>query len=281
MDHFHLHHQQEASQHLPDSSQREAPWRVLIVDDHEIFRHGLRDLINRIEGFQVVAEAGSSAGALAAAESTSPEVIFMDLSLPDVSGLSIIHQLKQSSAHPAIIVLSATMTDDTLVEAMLSGADGYLTKDIPAVEIINILLNFLQGAPAMLPSVANNLIHQLVKRCNDLLWYSDSLEAQVITKDLNSATSQEPLLLPLSPSGKPVFISSSAPALQTLTPQEERVFQLMCQGQSNKDIATQLSISHYTVGKHVQNILRKLHVKNRTQAASYTSFEGGKSAGND
>ncbi|HZU70456.1 MAG TPA: response regulator transcription factor [Ktedonobacteraceae bacterium] len=308
MDHFHSHYKQEIFQHAPGVSQREKLLRVLIVDDHEIFRHGLRDLINRIQRFQVVAEAGSSTAALAVAASTSLDVIFIDLSLPGESGLSIIPQLKQVNPHLSIIVLSETMTNETLLEAMLSGADGYLTKDIPAVEIMNILLGYLQGAPTMLPAVANNLIHQLVKKCNELSCRGDSLEGQIlrcaqndrlrthpgisgtchsslrsesIMHDLNSTKSKEPLLSPLPPSAKPVFVGSSTTPLQTLTPQEEKVFHLMRQGQSNKDIATQLSISHYTVGKHVQSILRKLHVKNRTQAVTYTSFEGGENRGND
>jgi DNA-binding NarL/FixJ family response regulator len=134
---------------------------------------------------------------------------------------------------------------------------------------------------AMLPTVAANAIHLLVKKCNDLAWRCDSLEAELILNDLH-----EPKKVAISsPAIQQTSLSSatgpSSLALQLLTPQEDKVFQLMRQGHSNKHIAAQLSISHYTVGKHVQNILRKLHVKNRTQAVSSTSFEGGEDEEND
>ncbi len=281
MVYFTSHSKTDISQHTSNLSQRELPLRAMIVDDHEIFRHGLRDLINGIQGFRVVAEARSSTEALTVAESTALDLIFMDLSLPDENGLAATYQLKQLASSPSIIILSATMTNDTLLDAILTGADGYLTKDIPATEIINILQGFLQGAPAMLPPVANHLIHQLVKKCTELSWRCDSLEAELILYDLNDAKLKESAVPHTTFSGKPALAGPSTSALHILTPQEERVFQLMRQGHSNKNIAAQLSISHYTVGKHVQNILRKLRVKNRTQAASSTSFEGGERAEND
>jgi len=247
----------------------------MIVDDHELFRHGLRDLVNSIEGFSVVAEATSIAQALSLARSMPIDLVFMDLSLSGEDGLEATYQLKQLVPPPSVVILSATMTDDTLMDAILAGVDGYLTKDIPAVQIANLLYGFQQGALAIPPTVAARAIRLLVKKCNDLAWRCDSLEAELILNDLH-----EPKKVTISaPSIQQTSQSSatglSSPALQLLTPQEDKVFQLMRQGHSNKHIATQLSISHYTVGKHVQNILRKLQVKNRTQAVSYTSFEGG------
>ncbi|HJT59272.1 MAG TPA: response regulator transcription factor, partial [Ktedonobacteraceae bacterium] len=254
---FSPHPHTSLSQQDSQASQRKPSLRVMIVDDHEIFRHGLRDLVNSISGFRVVGDARSARQALSLAQNTPVDVILLDISLPDENGLSVTRQLKQLSPSPSIIILSATMTHETLLDAVLAGADGYLTKDIPAADIVHILQGFLEGAPAMLPPVATRLIHQLVKKCNELTWRCNNLEAELLVFDLNDAkNSADPISSAVLADTPGVAIHSSS-ALQSLTPQEEKVFQLMRQGQSNKDIATHLSISHYTVGKHVQNILRK------------------------
>lgn len=270
-----------SSQQDAGNLQRDLPLRVMIVDDHEIFRHGLRDLINGIRGFMVVAEATSTMQALSLVRSMPIDLVFMDLSLRDEDGLNATLQLKQSVSSPSVIILSATMTNDTLMDAILAGADGYLTKDIPAADIVNLLQGFQQGAFAMLPTTAANVIHMLVKKCNDLTWRCDNLEAELILNNLHESKSVEISAPTILQTGQSSATGFSLPAPQSLTQQEEKVFQLMRLGHSNKHIAAQLSISHFTVGKHVQNILRKLRVKNRTQAVSYTSFEGGESSEND
>ena len=269
------------SQQDGDNIQQDLPLRVMIVDDHEIFRHGLRNLINGIQGFLVVAEAISTMQALSLVRSMPINLVFMDLSLRGEDGLDAILQLKQSISPPSVIVLSATMTNDTLMDAILAGADGYLTKDIPAADIVNLLQSFQQGALAIPPVVAADVIHMLVKKCNDLTWRCDNLEAELILNDLREPKSVEISARPVLQTGQSSATGISFLAPQSLTPQEEKVFHLMRLGHSNKYIATQLSISHFTVGKHVQNILRKLRVKNRTQAVAYTSFEGGERSEND
>ena len=261
--------------------QRTLPLRVMIVDDHEIFRHGLRDLINGIQGFLVVAEATSTIQALSLLESMPIDLVLMDLSLKGDDGLDATLQLKQSASPPSVIILSATMTNDTLMNAILAGVDGYLTKDIPAADIVNTLQGFQQGALAILPAVAADVIHMLVKKCNDLAWRCDSLEAELILNDQHESKSVEISVPSMLQTGQASAKGISFSTPQSLTHQEEKVFHLMRLGHSNKHIAAQLSISHFTVGKHVQNILRKLRVKNRTQAVSYTSFEGGENPEND
>lgn len=263
------------------ASQPKLPLRVMIVDDHEIFRHGLRDLVNSIAGFRVVTDARSARQALSLAQNTPIDLVLLDISLPDENGLSVTRQLKQLASSPSIIILSATMTHEMLLDAVLAGADGYLTKDISATDIAHILEGFLEGAPAMLPLVTANIIHQLAKKCNELTWRCNNLEAELLLFDLNDTEASANLISSTDLADTHEVAMHSSSALQSLTPQEEKVFQLMRQGQSNKDIATHLSISHYTVGKHVQNILRKLRAKNRTQAVSSTSFEGGENAIND
>ena len=243
----------------------EEPLRVLIVDDHEIFRHGLRDLINGIEGFQVVAEANSCKDALALAEERHIDLVMLDMYLPDGDGVEVTRQLRQQiTPPPRVIILSAIIYDDTLLGAILAGAHGYLTKEMPASDIVKALKGFQRGELALLPAVTTNLVKLLVKRHSEV-------EAELSTHN-SPATNEIP------PSQKDELnsvVASSNSATSVLTPQETNVFQLLRFGHSNKQIASKLAISPYTVGKHVQNILRKLGVTNRTQAVSYTSFEGG------
>jgi two-component system, NarL family, response regulator DevR len=240
--------------------------RSMIVDDHEIVRQGIREVISTIKGFTVVAEASTYRDALAHIQRRAIDLVFLDLSLPDGDGMELVHVLRHRDAPPYIIVLSATMNDDLLLETMLAGASGYLTKDVPAAEITRLLQNFHHGELVLTSPVASRLIKLLVQKCL-------SLEVRQI-----AAAKTGPSMPPdrQSSDAHPVDnlqeIASSP--LSHLTPQEEKIFQLVRLGLSNKQIASQLSISRFTVGKHIQNILRKLGVTNRTQAASNTSFEG-------
>lgn len=239
--------------------------RVMIVDDHELFRHGLRDLINSMEGFQVVAEAHSCKETLALVKQMRIDLVMLDMYLPDGDGIQVIRQLQQQiSPPPYVIILSALMIDETLVDAILAGASGYLTKDMPAGDIAKSLKGVQRGELALPRVVTANLVRLLVQK------YAQT-EAEVVTNQQDTSTSNASLSQ-TDEINRPV--SSSNAAMQMLTLQEAKVFQLLRHGHSNKQIASRLSISHYTVGKHVQNILRKLGVTNRTQAVTYTSFEG-------
>src|SRR5579864_367381 len=104
--------------------------RVMIVDDHELLRNGLRDLLNSIQGFTVVEEASSCQGALAKVETTPLDLVLLDLFLPDGDAIPLIRQIRQRNSPPSVIILSATVSDDYLLDAMLAGASGYLTKDM-------------------------------------------------------------------------------------------------------------------------------------------------------
>jgi DNA-binding NarL/FixJ family response regulator len=241
--------------------------QVMIVEDHEIFRRGLRDLINTIEGYQVVAEVSSCEAMLAQIAQMHINLIMLDMYLPDGDGIQAIRQVRQQAARPPrVIILSAIMYPDTLVDAILAGADGYLTKDMPEGAIVRALQGFLRGELALSLKAATQLVHLLVHRYTEL-----EAEARSSSPNGHMSTTLSP-----APTEEPnKAASSSSVFFPTLTPQEANILQLLRQGQSNKQIATRLSISPYTVGKHVQHILRKLGVANRTQAASYTSFEGG------
>ena len=241
--------------------------KVMIVDDHEVFRKGLHNLVSRIDSFRVVAEASGIRDALILLEQRPVDLILLDLSLLDSSGIETVHRLKNGHISPDIIIISASTDDDILLDAIMAGVSGYITKDTPAVDIIKALQRYLHQELAMVPSVMVKVIRLLLQQCKALeLELNSYMQTGSKTFEENDMTGAGNISIP---SAHPSNILQ-----QVLTPQEEKVFQLMRKGDSNKQIAAQLTISHFTVGKHVQNILRKLGVTNRTQAVSYTSFEG-------
>jgi DNA-binding NarL/FixJ family response regulator len=249
--------------------------KVMVVDDHEIFRQGLLGLINSIDGFRVVAEASSMADTLDQLETTPVDLVLLDLSLPDSEGIEPVHLLKQTNTSSAIVIISASMDDDTLLDAVSAGVSGYLTKDTPATDIIKALQGFQRNEFVMLPAVMTRVIILLLQ-------HYTMLEAELNTylRAGIKAFGEADSIVALPPGTSSfthslVALSGSSLSSQLLTPREEKVLQLMRLGHSNKQIAAQLFISRFTVGKHVQNILRKLGVSNRTQAVSHTSFEGG------
>ncbi len=259
------------SQRPPSStvinSQADKIQRVMLVDDHEVFRYGLRKLLANSETFRIVAEASTCEDASKQMQSMPIDLILLDLHLSDINGMEAIHQLKKGSPAPDIIIISATIDDDILLDALVAGISGYLTKDISADEILDRLYAYQCGELALTSTLASRAIELLVHH------YS-MLEGELTTYRQN----QMKALLQQAPSTVPPPVFSmpqqTRNPLPVLTPQEEKVYQSMRRGWSNKQIAAELYISRFTVGKHVQNILRKLGVTNRTQAVSYMLFEG-------
>lgn len=254
----------------PDASRVSSPTeqiqRVMLVDDHEVFRVGMRNLLTDMVSFEVLAEASTCADALARMQSSLIDVVLLDLHLPDVEGVEAVHRLKAEPNSPDVIILSATIDDETLLDALTAGVAGYITKDTSALEILDALRQYKRGELAMTSTIFSRAIRLMMMQNQQLdkeltLYRQHALE--VSTRGIAQEGST-----PLS-SAYNVRLS-----LPQLTPQEEKVYQLMRRGQSNKQIAADLYISRFTVGKHVQNILRKMGVTNRTQAVSYTLLEG-------
>ena len=242
-----------------EKSATNKPWQVMIADHHEIFRHGLRNILIDIDGFDVVAEASRWSDVLKHATRMPIDLVLMDSSLPDAAGIEAIQRLRELTPPPQIVLLSTDIDDGVLLEAILAGASGYLTKDLPKRDVVNALQSLQRGELALLPSVAANVIHLLRKRCMNL-------EKTLATE--RQSTKEKVSLSPAKRSSKTESPSTffSPLALHRPTPREYKVFQLLCQGLSNKEIAARFSISPYTVGKHVRQILRKLGAVNRTQA---------------
>lgn len=234
------------------------PLRVFVIDHHEIYRHGLRDLLNSTEEFQVVAEAGRFQDAIRQIVGLPVDTILIDLELPDVQGMEALHRMRELVPFLRIVILTDTLREDLLLEAMLAGANGYLTREMFATDIVAALRGLKRGELALSPALATRAIHLLVESARDL-------HSRLHTYLGSEAGKTRALQSSAAEASMPV---ATHPLLSLLTSQEHRVFQLMRQGLSNKQIALQLSISPFTVGKHVQHILRKLGVANRTQAAS-------------
>lgn len=207
--------------------------RILLADDHAVVREGLKGLIGLAQDMDVVGEAENGLEAVAQARELEPDIILLDMVMPQQDGLVTIRQLKQEN-HPArILVLSSFADDEQIFPAIRAGATGYLLKDASPRQLITAIRDVSKGDISLHPAIARKVIAAIAAPVED-----------------------EPL-----------------PADQ-LTDREVEVLKLVAQGYTNCEIAKILVVSTRTVGKHISNILEKLHLANRTQATLYALREG-------
>ena len=209
------------------------PITVLIVDDHAVVRHGLRALLGTEGGFTVVGDVGSGGEAVLLAADLVPDVVLMDLVMPEMDGIEATRLLKQRSPCSQIIVLTSYQEDEHIFPAMRAGAISYLLKGVGLDELVEAVRKAARGEAVLHSHVAARLVQEV------------------------HGTSQEAALL-----------------YTTLSQREREVLGLIADGRSNAQIAEQLVISEHTVKSHINNILSKLHVADRTQAAIYAWREG-------
>ena len=210
---------------------------VLLVDDHSLFREGLANLLSGQDGIEVVGQAANGGEAIARARELQPDLILMDIKMPGMSGLEVTRRIKEEMPHTRIVMLTVSEDDDDLFEAIKSGAEGYLLKTIKSRDLIEMLKGVSQGEVALTRMMARKLWQELAQQGNQ--------EAQ-------PASMYQPIL----------------------TRREMEVIRLLSEGISDKEIAGRLSISVRTVKNHVHNILEKLQLQNRFQAASYALRKG-------
>jgi DNA-binding NarL/FixJ family response regulator len=206
--------------------------RVLIADDQALFRRGLFVVLGTEELIEVVAEAENGEEAVARAGELAPDVVLMDVRMPRVSGIEAAKQIRDLLPTTKILMLTVSDEEDDLYEAIKSGANGYLLKEISVEEVAEAIRAVMQGQSLISPSMASKLLNEF-----------NSLAKR--------AAQQEQFPTPV------------------LTSRELEVLKLVAKGMSNKDVAEELYISENTVKNHVRNILEKLHLHSRMEAVMY------------
>jgi len=210
--------------------------RVLIADDHALFRRGLRMVLEQEADIEVVGEAEDGTEAVDRAQELMPEVVLMDVRMPRCSGIEATRAIKEASPHVKILMLTVSDEEEDLYEAVKAGASGYLLKEISIDEVGEAIRAVQQGQSLISPSMASKLLNEfasMVKRAD---------EHQAIPQP-------------------------------RLTGREMEVLGLVAKGRNNRDIAKELFISENTVKNHIRNILEKLHLHSRMEAVIYAVRE--------
>jgi len=221
------------------------PIRLLVVDDHHLFRRGLMALLSLDERFEVCGQAGDIGEALRCVERSAPDLVLLDNHLPGVLGVDGIASLKALAPEMRILMLTMSENENDLAAALQAGADGYLLKTVELDHLAGFILQVLAGESVVSP--------------------------EMMTKLVTAFRAKGPQVAAASavvPAGAPAPARDSS-GLNLLSAREREVLALIAQGDSNKAIARKLDIAETTVKIHVQHILRKLQLTSRVQAAVY------------
>jgi DNA-binding NarL/FixJ family response regulator len=204
--------------------------KILIADDHALFRDSLRSLLEAHD-LEVIGEAKNGREAVELSHRLKPDVVLMDLSMPEMDGLAATRLISADQPDVKVIVLTASDEDSKLFEAIKSGAQGYLLKNLESEDFFTLLDGVNRGEPALTPALARKLLQEFAR------------------PEKTAAPPQDP---------------------DALTDREREVLELLVNGiTSNRRLAKQLGVSENTVKFHVRNILDKLHLHNRAQVVSY------------
>ena len=218
---------------MSDEQDKPQTITVLIIDDHQLVREGVRNFLQRLRDITVVGEAGSGQEGLHLASELAPDVVLMDLVMPEMDGVETTRRLKQISPRTQVIVLTSFDDDQHILPAIRAGALSYILKDVGTAALAEAVRKAARGEVTMTPLVAARVMRELRQ--------------------------------------------GGQPATQVgadLSEREIEVLRLIAEGRSNTEIAERLVISEHTVKRHVSNILSKLHLADRTQAAVYAWREG-------
>jgi len=206
--------------------------RVFVVDDHSIVRAGIKAILELIADIEMVGEASNGAEAVERVAETKPDVVLMDLVMPQVDGIEAIRQIKARHPHVRILVLTTFAGEDKVFPAIQAGALGYQLKDSDPDELVSAIRQVYRGESALHPIIARKVLDEL-------------------TRPTDQPATPDPL-----------------------TPREVEVLGFVAKGMQNPEIAEHLVITEATVRTHVSNIISKLHLASRTQAALYALREG-------
>jgi len=210
--------------------------RVLVCDDHALFRRGLKMVLDEEPDLELVGEASDGAEVVVRAQELMPDVILMDVRMPKRSGIEAASQIKDLLPHVKILMLTISDEEADLYDAIKAGASGYLLKEIPIDEVADAIRSVWAGQSRISPSMASKLLNEFAA--------------------MSKATGDQ----------------SQVPAPR-LTDREMEVLRLVAKGMNNRDIAKELYISENTVKNHIRNILEKLHLHSRMEAVVYAVRE--------
>ena len=202
--------------------------KVLVVDDHDIVRKGLTTLISRQQDLSVAGEAGTAAEAVAKANELAPDVVVLDIRLPDASGIEACREIRSQNSNIKVLMLTSYSDEEAVMGSIMAGASGYLLKEIRSQEIVEAIRQVGTGRSLLDPAVTAGVLERVRRGKED-------------------------------------------DKLAQLTDQEQRILDLVAQGKTNKEISQEVNLSDKTVKNYVSNILGKLEVARRSQAAAYVA----------
>ena len=208
--------------------------RVLLVDDHTLVRNGIASLLTA-NNIEVAGEASDGLEALEKTRQLKPDIVLMDIKMPRYNGLEATRLIKAEMPQVKIVILTVSDDDEDLFEAIKSGAEGYLLKNIKAKEFLALLSGVAKGEAAISPLLATKIIEEFSRQMKETV---------------------------------------TPPSVSELTEREIDVLKLVTDGAINKEIATTLYITENTVKYHLRNIMEKLHLRNRAQVAAYAVSKG-------
>jgi DNA-binding NarL/FixJ family response regulator len=215
---------------------------ILLVDDHALFRVGMRNILEREPGFEIVGEADDTRGAFDLSVQLSPDIILMDLSLPAPGGIETTQRIKRELPSAGIIVLAVNEDEDALFDAIKAGAAAFILKDVAPDDLVAIIRRVAAGEYLI----------------NDKVFAKPAVASRVLKEFRELA----------------IYGQEAAPIFAPLSPREVEILDNIAQGMTNKQVAYALSISEQTVKNHMSSILRKLSVNDRTQAVVYAMRQG-------
>ena len=210
--------------------------RLMIVDDHEVVRIGLGAVLNLTPGMKVVGQARNKAEAIAQCRRLKPDIVLLDIRLPDGSGIDAARDILSTCPNTRVLFLTSFADEHTVLEAIMSGAQGYVLKDIASANLVRAIKTIASGQPLMDPRLTNHTMS----------WLRTLSTAPGLSKR------------------------------SLLSPQEQRILPLVAEGLTNKEIATRLELSEKTVKNYLANIYSKLQIGRRSQVAALyaASFKG-------